>query len=34
MIDTIISVTESDKVDQGSEFLKLNLIKKTWSWFR
>ena len=24
MIDTVILVTESDKVDQGSEFLKLN----------
>ena len=25
---TVISVTESDKVDQGSEFLKINLIEK------
>ena len=33
MIDIVISVTEIDKVDQGSEFFKINLIKKTWSWF-
>lgn len=28
MIDIVISVTESDKVDQGSEFFLINLIKK------
>ena len=26
MIDIVISVTESDKVDQGSEFFKINFL--------